>query len=239
MIEAIKNQSGNALWFILLAVALLAFLTGVISRNSSSVNQSGGVEQARIKATSILRFSKSVENTVQEMMINGTSENDLDFKAINASHDNTNCSDSTCEVFDVEGGGISYQSAADLLSDSSHTDDWFISTKNIAYQFGCDTTNNGCTDLILLTPNIPKSVCLQINKIQGITNPSGDAPRLLELTYGSEYTGSYDSVVNSTILGGTNATNEAPQVTGKSAGCVFEFGGGQDTYQFYQILIPR
>ncbi len=239
MKQIIENQRGNVLWLILLTVALLAFLTGVISRGSSSVDQTGGVEQARIKASSILRFSKSVENTVQEMMMKGISENDLDFVAINASHDNTNCSSSSCEVFNVEGGGLSYQSVSDLLSDSSHSDDWFVSTKNLIYQFGCDTANNGCTELLLITANLPKAVCLQINKIQGITNPSGDAPRVLELTYGSEFTGSYDSAVNTTIIGGTDAVNEAPQVAGKSAACVFEFGGGQDTYQFYQVLIPR
>ncbi len=235
----IQNQNGNALWFILFAVALLGFLAGVISRNSSSVNQSGSVEQARIKATSLLRYGKAVETTVQQMMLNGISENDLDFVAINASHDNINCSDNACEVFNVEGGGLQYQSVANILSDSSHADSWHVSTENQVYQFGCDDANNSCTELLLLAKNIPKSVCLQINRVQGITNPSNDAPMQLEILEGSEYTGSYSATVNSSSIGGTNTVNESPQVKGKEAGCVFEFGSGQDTYFFYQVLISR
>ncbi len=239
MIYLHQNQSGNALWFILLAVALLGFLAGAVSRNSSSVNQSGNVEQARIKASALLRYSKSVETAVQQMMLDGVSENDLDFVAINASHDNTNCSDEKCEVFNVKGGGIQYQSVANILSDSTHSDIWHVSTENRVYQFGCDDNNNGCTELLLLAKNIPASVCLQINKIQGITNPSNDAPRQSEILEGSEFTGTYSATINSVFIGGTNALNESPQVKDKSAGCVFEFGSSQNIYHFYQILIPR
>ncbi len=235
----IQNQNGNALWFILLAVALLGFLVGIISRNRSSVNQSGSVEQARIKATSLLRYSKSIETAVQQMMLDGTSENDLDFVAISDAHDNVNCNDATCEVFNVKGGGIQYRSVADILSNSSYTDIWHVSTENRVYQFGCDASNNGCTELLLLAKNIPKSICLQINRIQGITNPSNDAPRQSEILEGLAFTGSYSSTINSVYIGGTNASNESPQVKEKSAGCVFEFGSSQNTYHFYQVLIAR
>ena len=239
MKHIIDNQKGNALWFILIAVALLAFLTGFLGRNSGSVDQAGNIEQARIKAAALLRFSKSVETTVQTMMMSGISENDLDFVAISGAHDNTNCSNTECEVFNVEGGGIKYRSPAQILSDTNHTETWHVSTENRVYQFGCDAANNGCTELLLLAKDVPEAVCLQVNKIQGITNPSGAAPQQLEILEGSAYTGSYSTTINAVSLGGTNATNEAPQVKGKSAGCIFEFGSGQNNYFFYQVLIPR
>ena len=235
----IRNDTGNALWFILIGVALLGFLTALMSRNSGSVDQAGDIEQARIKAAALLRFAKSVENTVQTMMMNGVSENDLDFVAIGAAHDNTNCTDSACEVFHVKGGGIKYRSPAAVLGDSNHTESWHVSTENRVYQFGCDTANNRCTELLLFAKDIPKAVCLQVNKIQNITNPSGDAPRQLEILEGAAYTGAYSTTINAVSLGGTNATDEAPQVKGKSAGCVFEFGSGQNNYFFYQVLIAR
>ena len=43
-----KNESGNALWFILIAIALLAALTVVVTRSSDTVEQSGDVERQRI-----------------------------------------------------------------------------------------------------------------------------------------------------------------------------------------------
>ncbi len=233
------NQNGNALWLVLVAVALLGFLAGVVSKNSSSVNQTGSIEQARIKATSLLRYSKSVETAVQQMLLNGISENDLDFVAISGAHDNVNCTTAKCEVFNIAGGGIQYRNTAEILGDTSHTDDWFISTENRVYQFGCDDANSGCTELLLLAKNIPKSVCLQINRIQGIDNPNNDAPRQLEILEGSPYTGSYSTTINSSLIGGTNTTNESPQVKGKEAACVFEFGSSQNIYYFYQVLIAR
>ena len=239
MKDALRNQSGNALWFILLAVALLAFLTGVISRNSSSVDQAGSVERARIKASSILNYAKSVEATVQQMLLNGISENDLDFIEISDAHDNTNCTSTECEIFHVAGGGIAYRTPAELLSDNAHTDIWHVSTENRVYLSGCEDVNNRCTELLLMAKDIPRSICLQINKIQGITNTGGDAPQIQDIVEGTAFTGTYSTTINALSIGGTNATNEAPEAQGKSAGCIYEFGSGQETYTFYQVLIPR
>lgn len=239
MKDALRNQSGNVLWFILLAVALLAFLTSVISRNSSSVNQTGNVERARIKASSILNYAKSVEATVQQMLLSGISENDLNFVEISTAHDNTNCTSENCEIFHIGGGGIAYRTPAELIGDNTHTDIWHVSTENRVYLSGCDDANNRCTELLLIAKNIPQSICLQINRIQGITNTGGDAPQIQDIFDGTAFTGTYSTTINTISIGDTNATNEAPEAQGKAAGCVYEFGSGQDIYTFYQVLIPR
>ncbi len=235
----ICNQSGNALWLILLAVALLGILAAAVTRNNSSINQSGSVEQARIKASSLLRYSRSVENVIQKMLIDGISENDLDFIAIGTNHDNTNCNKPECEVFNVKGGGLEYINVANLINDSNHQEDWIVSSENRVYQFGCDNNSAECTELLLLAKDIPKEICLQINKIQNIANPNNDAPRQSEILDDTAFTGTYGANINSVFIGGTNATNESPQTKNKSAGCVFEFGGSQNTYHFYKILISR
>lgn len=234
-----KDQSGNILIFILLAVALLGFLTSIVSRNSGSSSQAGTVEQNRIKATAILRFSQGVQSAVEQMRLKGISENDLDFVAIDADHDNPNCTDTECEVFSRQGGGLSYETPAALLRDDDHTDTWHVSTANRVEAFGCDDNNVLCTEMLLLAKNIPQSVCLQINKLQDITNPSDDAPRMLDVTEGDEFDGTFSSTINANLIGGSDATNEAPEVDGKPAGCVFDFGGGQNEYFFYQVLIAR
>lgn len=236
-----KNEHGNALWFILLAVALFGVLAAVISRSNSSVDQTGGIEKARIKASSLLRFGQSVQQSVQQMMLNqGISENDLDFESIDANHDNTNCSIDECNVFAQNGGGISYRAPNDILKRASFTENWHVSTSNAVYQFGCDTTDNSCTELLLILKDIPQSICLQINKLQGITNPSGDAPRMREIIKGDAFTGTYVSAgINTNLIGGTNTTNEAPEVEGKAAGCVYEFGGAPAGYVYYQVLVTR
>lgn len=235
----IKNQHGNVLWFILITIALFGLLTAVLSRNTSSVNQSGNIEKARIKAAALLRYSKSVEAAVQRLILSGTSENDLDFVAINAGHDNPNCTTSECEVFHVNGGGIEFKSPADIISMPSYTGNWLVSTQNLVYQQGCDNVTSACSEILLLAVDVPQSVCLQVNTIQRITNPSGDAPQIEEVLDDEDYAGTLSTTLNARIFGGTDAVNEAPEVRGKPAGCIFEFGSGQNKYHFYQILISR
>jgi len=234
-----RNQKGNVLWFILITIALFGALAAVISRNSSSVNQSGNIEKARIAAAALLRHSKSVENTVQKMILNGVSESDLDFVAISANHDNPNCSAAECEVFNVAGGGIAYKSPAKIINNSSYSGNWLVSSQNLVYQQGCDALSSSCTELLLLAADIPKSVCLQVNAILKTTNPNSDAPQQQEILDDEEFAGVYSSTINSQFIGGTNATNESPELNGKSAGCLFEFGSAQNKYYFYQVLLSR
>lgn len=234
------RDSGNVLWFVLLTIALLAILTFIISRNSSTVNQSGRAEQDRIKAAALLRYTKSIETAIQKMVLNdGISENDLDFVAINAAHDNPNCVESFCEVFDVVGGGIQYRSAADVLSDRSFPNNWLISTGNRVGGMGCDDASANCKELLLLLKNVPEGICLQVNKILGIDNPSNALPQQEEVAEGSEFTGSFTSNISNEYIGGINAINESPQVRGYQAGCIYEFGSGQNNVFYYHALLPR
>ncbi len=232
------HENGNAIWLILLTIALFSILGAVISRNSASIDQTGSIESDRIKAAAMLRYAKSIETAVQTMLLNGVSENDLDFVAM-AGHDNTNCNTPECEIFNIAGGGVDYQSAQDILDDDSFTGSWHVTTGNRVYQFGCDDSNNGCTELLLIARDLPKSICLQINRIQDITNTGNDAPQQTEVIEGSAYTGSYSTTVNSAFIGGTNAGVESTEVQGKAAGCIFEYSASQDKYHFYQVLISR
>ncbi len=233
------NQNGNILWFILITIALFGALATMISRNSSSVNQSGNIEKARIAAAALLRHSKSIEHAVQKMILNGISESDLDFTAISANHDNPNCSTGKCEVFNVAGGGITYKSPAKIINNPSYNGNWLVSSQNLVYQQGCDALSSSCTELLLLAADIPKSVCLQVNAILKITNPNNDAPQQQEILDDEEFAGIYSSTVNSKFIGGTDITNESPELNGKSAGCLFEFGSGQGKYYFYHVILAR
>lgn len=234
----LKNQNGNVLWFILLAVALMGFLSAVLSRGSSSTNQTGDVERARIIASSLLQYSKSVENAVQNMLLQGISENDLDFVDIDATYDNPNCTERACEIFDAQGGGIPLRSTADVISDTNFTNDWIVSTGNRIGGMGCDDADHSCRDLLLMVSGVSDTLCKQINAINDIENPSNAPPQQQHVEEGDPFTGSFSSNTNNRILGGTNASNESPQVANKTVGCVTKFNGTATNY-FYQVLIAR
>ncbi|MGH1456126.1 MAG: hypothetical protein ACRBDI_05045 [Alphaproteobacteria bacterium] len=234
----IKNEQGNALFFILLAVALLGFLTALMSRGTSSTNQTGDIERARITASSLLQYTKSIETTVQNMVLGGISENDLDFIAIGGAYDNPNCTETTCEVFNVDGGGIPYRPASRVLNDKNFANNWIISTGNRIGGMGCDTASHACRDLIILLSGISDAMCLQINKIMDIENPSNNPPQQQYVEEGTIFTGSFSVNTNNRILGGSNTTNESPQIAYKSAGCVTKFDGTSTNY-FFQVLAAR
>lgn len=232
------SQSGNALWFILLAVALLGFLTAIVSRTSSSVEQSGSVEQARIKAAALIRYTTSIQAAVQQMTINGgVSENDLDFKALGGPYDNPACTEDRCDVFSMEGGGISYRPAAEVLVAPGFTGAWVVSGSNRIGEQGCDTADVRCNELLLLLPGVPEQTCLQVNALQDVDNPSEAPPRQNGVLLTPAFSGTF-SAVNPNIIGGSNATNESSQLKGKSTGCLYDFGAGNHTV-FYQVLIAR
>ena len=77
-------------------------------------------------------------------------------------------------------------------------------------------------------------LCLTINDLADVTNPSGDAPMLSDWIVGALFTGTYTSL-GSNVIGGTHAL----ELDGQNTGCLFEFGASQDNYIFYYVLISR
>lgn len=239
MRDVIRSQSGNALWFILFTVALLGFLTAILSRSGSSVDQAGNIEQQRISASAVIRYGKSIETAVRQLISGGMSENTLDFAGLGATYDNPDCSQSTCEIFNTEGGGIVVVPPANVIGISGFAEEWLISTGNRIGQQGCDDADDSCRDLVLLLKNIPDQMCIEINNVLGVTNPSGAPPTQEFIEEGDPFTGDFGVNSNNRLIGGTDATRESPQLRGKEAGCLRQNGGGQNTNFYFQVLLAR
>ena len=217
------HENGNVLWFILLAVALLAALTIVLGRSSSTVDQSGDVEQQTVKVSQILRYAKSIEAAVQEMRLRDVSENDISFwhdsdgnGTEDASDDyfNANCTETTCKIFDAGGAGLVYTSPPSGVSSST---DWLFVATNDVTDVG--TTN---TDLILILQDVRTSICAQIN-------------RMLDVSYGGT-----ESDVDFTEFTGTYTATEAIDLAnGQEAGCIDYDNAGSTEPFFYHVLHKR
>ncbi len=229
-----NSQNGNALWLILIVVALFGALAATLSRNTGTVNQAGNIEQARLKASSILRYATSIETAIQNMMLKGMSESDLDFSALGTDYKNTNCTNDSCKIFTATGGGIPYRDLSSVMNCSTQQN-WVISAQNFVYLAGCDDANNSCTDLLLVAPNIPRDICLQINEIQGIVNTNSAPPQMGSFLIDEKFNGTFTNTINNNTLGGTNSATDAPEVQGQNAACI-EVSG---TYYFYQLLLAR
>jgi len=101
------KEKGNALFLILIAVALFAALSYAVTQSGRS---GGGVdkEQAILKASQFVQYGTGLQTTVQRMTLTGTNVTDLDF-GIGFS-ETIYCRTGVDCPYAPEGGGFTFQS---------------------------------------------------------------------------------------------------------------------------------
>ncbi len=218
--SSIKHQEqGSAIWFILLAVALLAALTMTMTRSSDTVEQSGDAERARILASDLMRYTGGIKAAIDRMQTAGISESDLCFHTSgwgNNTYNGASCTNPANQIFGTGGAGVAFRTY-DFASD------WSI--------FGSHTVLNletALTELIIQT-RVSGAICREINNMLNIENPAGDAP-VDAIQNIIPFIGSYTLAAVDNTIG-----NEAAQLVGKEAGCRKD----GSSYYFYQVLIKR
>ncbi|HNQ91656.1 MAG TPA: hypothetical protein PKI93_01860 [Alphaproteobacteria bacterium] len=239
------RQAGNALIIVLVVIALLAALTVTLTRLSSKSSGNMSAEQARIQAESIMRIAQTYESAVQKLTnINRCSENELNFdnSETTLSYTNPNAyPDHHCDIFNVNGAGLRYDapSANFLDSDQSAEADygeWVYTSSQCILDVGSgDTTcNDGNLDLMLVLPHIKKEICVEINNLNIVTNPSGAPPT--EASSDSPYTGTFSTAADPEIGEGASGSNLVKHATG-----CFQSTNAPwiNSYLFYHVLLVR
>ena len=213
------DEKGNAIWFVLVAVALLAALTMSMTRSSDTVEQNGDIERARILASDLMRYTGGIKAGVDKMLVSGISESDLCFHAPewgNNDYNGTSCTESTNRLFDIDGAGLSWRTL-DFVSG------WDI--------FGSHKVNNLETSAaeLIVQAQIGASVCREINILLGIPNPA-NIPPTDSIQNIIRFIGSYTLAAPDNTIG-----DNAASLSGKEAGCRKD----GSSYYFYQVLVKR
>jgi hypothetical protein len=242
-----SSESGNALWFILLAIALLVALTITITRSSENSEQNGERDRDRIQASDILRQAKGIAGAIDQMRLNGVAENDISFdNPIVAGYANASCTTGNCLLFGSSGAGMTYKSPLSDWLDQSESakpgfGDWFFYGTACIPNVGTgDSTCAGtasATDLIVGLPWINESLCIEINRLLGVANLSNPTrpPVIATGAYTPalvKYTGTFTPTSVITSAGG--------EFDGKQAGC-FQGAAANPAggYHFYQAVLAR
>lgn len=213
------QEQGSAIWFILLAVALLAALTMTMTRSSDTVEQSGDAERARILASDLMRYTGGIKAAIDRMLTSGISESDLCFHTAgwgNSDYNAPSCATAANQIFGAAGAAVPFR-AFDFASD------WRI--------FGSHTVLNletTATELIIHA-RVSGAICREINHMLNIENPLGDAPADAIQNI-IPFVGSYTLAAADNTIG-----NEATSLASKEAGCRKD----GSSYYFYQVLIKR
>lgn len=246
----IHAQTGNALIITLVIIGLLAGLTLSLTRMSSKTSGNVSDEKARMSAESLMRTAQSYESAIQKLVsFNRCSENEFNFKNDDTADDYTNSgapSDKHCDIFDVAGAGMKYTPPdASALDDSmsSHPKygDWAWKSYQCVLELGTGDTSCAAgseAELLMVAPYVNEAVCLEINRMNGVTNTlvSGvETPPTESMSGVTLFTGSFGNTDGSL---GDIAAGDALKT--HATGC-FKNSGGTWTgaYVFYHVLLVR
>lgn len=235
-----KKQKGNALFFILIAIALLGLLTVTMSRSGSNSNDTGSYEQSQIVASEVLNYAKSIENAVQSLLARGCSENEISFENSGvAGYTNPNSpADKSCHVFDVAGAGMTYIVPNENWLENSQSaaagyGEWFFTM-----QANINNHPDFSHVLRIVLPYTKKDICLQINNSAKVTNPSENPPKDGGSAF--NYNSAAHKYTGTPPFGTANAINPADgsldaKLTGCFEGDTFPSGG----YHIFHVLHAR
>ncbi len=246
-----KSQKGNALFLILIAVALFAALSYAItnsSRGSSSVDK----EQASLQASRLMQYFAQVEAEFTKIrVIGGYDITEIDFGSDvfsrwgatvpNPWFDNPNCTSNNCRIFQSNGGNVPDITFEDIViplttafsSSHPHHGHPFVARADVV---SVGTTSQ---DLVLGVIRLEREVCDAINRALGLSITVADADErynAIGVPGGRDLTNfnywSLDATALSEQIG-----NQETAFQGQLSGCYR--GGGTYGYTYYHVLVAR
>lgn len=240
------TQNGAVFYYILLAVALIAALSYVVSRDNRGSVSALSDDQARIAANEIIEYGNTVAQAVQKLRLRGCGDTEISFEnpiiTSPVGFNYENGINTSCHVFNLNGGSINYslvppQYIKSINSANTYFGEYVFSGNAGFLGVGSDCANARCNELFMAIPYLDDSICLQINKSVGIPNISNSPPSD-NANFGLE---TFRSASLYKYEAGNNVEDIInDDLTGKNVGCFYgnnDPGAAGNT--FFQILIAR
>ena len=164
-------QSGNALIYVLIAIALFAALSFTLSRQTDT-GEAGELSDTRAElyATQLISYAAQVKSALDQMTFTGAKIDELDFiDPSDAGFNSGTQKERSNRVFHPEGGGITKgrlpEEAVHQVA-TSPVAGWYLGRFN-----NVEWTATSADDVILTAYQIDRGICEKINeKISGSTN---------------------------------------------------------------------
>lgn len=228
-----NSQSGSAIIWILIAVGLFAALTYAVNSSNRGSTSFVSDEEARAYAGQIIQYGNEVKQAIKRLQLRGCSDTEISFdNAVVSGYSNSNApSNKSCHVFDIAGGGLSWQSPPGDLSQKGLGQPvdgkYKFVTDNEWDGVGETCANATCSEVIMLYHFVDNTICEKINSILGY----GSTPQ--DTDFGGQFfqgTHTY-SLTIADEAGGSEAQ-------GKKNACFNRINGVYD-YIYAHVLIAR
>lgn len=221
-----RNEDGNVIVIILLAIALIGALTAAI-QGSSNKNANIDKETLILRVTEVQRYASELERAVNYIMYNNVSENDIRFAHPNADNDYGDLStdsDRSDQVFHRDGGNATYKDAPDGINDGSA---WEFYGNTALPEVGSDEA-----DLIALLPNVTSDFCERANSMIGYTGQPQDSSTCINTGASARFDdGTQFSASPNTT------TNASFSITPAMRGCIECISDG--SMHYFHVLMAR
>lgn len=175
----LQKNAGNALFLILIAVALFAALSYVVAHSERSGSGSVTREKAKLQAAQILGYFTSLRQATNRLLISDCTEYDLSFEDSQFSYDYAYAfpgpvAQDKCKVFHPNGGGVPYIRPSPDINGGNHIQ----ILENIGID-GIGAVDGFYSELVAFVPDVQDELCRQLNIALGIGDviPVDTTPR--------------------------------------------------------------
>lgn len=228
-----KDERGNVLFLILIAVALFAALSYAVTSSTRSSGGDAGSETNLISSAQITQYPSSVGTSIVRMIISGTGIDEIRF---NRPGEYDELDSLGIGVFHPNGGAATYIPApADVMVDGN-AGQWVFNADLEVPDIGITGVNGN--DIIAFLIGVKQSICRKINEEHGLGAVIPVLASDLSLDYSQRMhdDGSSDYVFP-TGTDEPDITDGSGGFDGQPFGCFQNAGGGE--YVYYHVVVER
>lgn len=232
-----NRERGNALIYVLIAIALFAALSMTLGRQTDTGEASSlSDERAELYATQLISYTAQAKSSLDQMMFSGGEIATLDFVLPgNAGYDAGTALNKIKRVYHPDGGGLVAESLPGEAAAYTGNDPeagWYMGSFNNVEWTKTGGVNG--TDVILVAYGIHEKICEKINeKVKGSPN----IPQMTGTIRNVMIDDVYHSGVNVDFTTVTPGTPVCPDCDNVSSLCVEDQAG--DIFGFYSVLLDR
>jgi len=228
-----SREHGNALFVILIAIALLASLSYAITQSSRSGTDTFTKERTALTADEIIAYGNTLSNAVAQLRLRGCTVNQVSFEnnIVNTYTNNNAPTNKSCHIFHPNGAGLTYNKTTPTAMASTGPNTGLYFDGSITIQdIGTSCSTMACTELAVYVRDIKKDLCIALNEKLTVTNPN-NVPPIGAVMNLNTFTGTYSY---NTTIGDTQSSNA---IAGKKSACLQE--NSNNSYNYYRVLIAR
>jgi hypothetical protein len=223
-------ESGNALFYILIAVSLLAALSYAVSEGNRTSIAALTQDRSQLMAAQVIEYGDVLSKAVSQMRLRGTTINTLRF-----AHDDLDATygtygtDPDNEVFHPNGGAVNYQTLPSIITANP---DWIFTAENLVEEIGRTCGDSSCSELLAIATGINSTVCTTINDLLNVSNAASVPPADDDIPTATLFAGTFD--YSGEVIGDGDGSVGGSNMAGQSAACVLDDTTGENV--FYQVL---